>query len=400
MVRCHARTDVGLKRKHNEDSLLAAEEHGVFVVADGVGGRKAGELASAITVNTFQSFAPQLQEGLEQFIRAPSREHRNEVLRQLDEAANAASRRVYEAATSTGRQGMTTTLVTAIIGGGHAFILHVGDSRGYLLRNGTLQQLTEDHSMVNELIRTGSMTPEEAATSRYRNVITRAVGLYPSVRTDILHVELLPQDRILLCSDGLSDMVSHEGMQGRLGALPLIGAVDALIQDALNGGGKDNITVIALEPEASQEPDQVEARAAAMASLFLFEELPLQARLRVGRIVNELHPSAGDYVMRQGDGGDTLFAVVSGSFSVRIKGQEVAQIGPGEHFGELALVDSLPRSADVVANTDGHLLAIERSALQDFCRVEPALGNLLLWKLVTTLGYRLRATNERLMPPA
>lgn len=400
MVRCHARTDVGLKRKHNEDSLLADEEHGVFVVADGVGGRKAGELASAITVNTFQSFAPQLREGLERFIEDPIREHRNEVLRQLDEAANAASRRVYEAATSTGRQGMTTTLVTAIVGGGHAFILHVGDSRGYLLRSGALQQLTEDHSMVNELIRTGSMTPEEAETSRYRNVITRAVGLYPSVRTDVLHVELLPEDRLLLCSDGLSDMVSHEGMKDRLASLPLIGAVDALIQDSLDGGGKDNITVIALEPEASQAPDQVEARATAMASLFLFEDLPLQARLRVGRIVNELYPSAGECVMRQGDAGDTLFAVVSGTFSVRLKDQEVAELGPGEHFGELALVDSLPRSADIIATTDGHLLAIERSALREFCRVEPALGNLLLWKLVATLGQRLRATNQRLMPPA
>ena len=400
MVRCHARTDVGLKRKHNEDSLLADEEHGVFVVADGVGGRKAGELASAITVNTFQSFAPQLREGLERFIADPVREHRNEVLRQLDEAANAASRRVYEAAASTGRQGMTTTLVTAIVGGGHAFILHVGDSRGYLLRNGALQQLTEDHSMVNELIRTGSMTPEEAENSRYRNVITRAVGLYPSVRTDVLHVELLPEDRLLLCSDGLSDMVNRDGMEDRLVSLPLVGAVDALIQDSLDGGGKDNITVIALEPEASQAPDQVEARATAMASLFLFEDLPLQARLRVGRIVNELYPSAGECVMRQGDAGDHLFAVVSGNFSVRLKEQEVAVLGPGEHFGELALVDSLPRSADIIATTDGHLLAIERSALGEFCRAEPALGNLLLWKLVTTLGQRLRATNQRLMPPA
>ena len=120
MLKFHARTDVGLKRKHNEDSLLAAEEFGVFVVADGVGGRKAGELASAITVNTFQSYAPQLKATTDRFASEPSRETRNAVLKILDQAANAASRRVYEAATATGRQGMTTTLVAAVIGGGGA----------------------------------------------------------------------------------------------------------------------------------------------------------------------------------------------------------------------------------------------------------------------------------------
>ena len=111
MLKFHARTDVGLKRKHNEDSLLAAEEFGVFVVADGVGGRKAGELASAITVNTFQSYAPQLKAALDAYASDQRRETRNNVLQMLDQAANAASRRVYEAATATGRQGMTTTLV-------------------------------------------------------------------------------------------------------------------------------------------------------------------------------------------------------------------------------------------------------------------------------------------------
>ena len=115
----------------------------------------------------------------------PSRETKTEALKLLDQAANSASRRVYEAATATGRQGMTTTLVAVIVGGGSAFVVHVGDSRAYIVRNGQLRQLTEDHSMVNELIRTGAMNREEAATSRYRNVITRAVGLYPTVRTDL-----------------------------------------------------------------------------------------------------------------------------------------------------------------------------------------------------------------------
>jgi serine/threonine protein phosphatase PrpC len=396
MLKFHARTDVGLKRRHNEDSLLAAEEFGVFVVADGVGGRKAGELASAITVNTFQTYAPQLKEAVDRFAAESSRERRNEVLRLLDQSANAASRRVYEAATATGRQGMTTTLVAAVIGGGAAFVVHVGDSRAYLVRDGQLRQLTEDHSMVNELIRTGAMTPDDAATSRYRNVITRAVGLYPNVRTDTLHVELLDGDRLLLCSDGLSDLVPATGMLERMVQINLTHAVDSLIQAALDAGGKDNVTVVAIEPEAVLEAEAVAARARAMEKLFLFEDLPFHARLRVGRIVSEMFVTPGQTVVRQGETGDTLYVVVTGSVSVQLEGNEVAVLNEGEHFGELALVDSEPRSADIIAKGFGHLLCIERDALREYCMMEPALGNLLLWKLVATLGQRLRATNAKL----
>jgi len=396
MLKFHARTDVGLKRKHNEDSLLAAEEFGVFVVADGVGGRKAGELASAITVNTFQSYAPQLKAAVDAFATQSNRDTRNAVLALLDQAANAASRRVYEAATATGRQGMTTTLVATVIGGGGAFIVHVGDSRGYLIRDGQLRQLTEDHSMVNELIRTGAMTPDDAATSRYRNVITRAVGLYPTVKTDTLHVELLDGDRILLCSDGLSDMVATDKVLELSSSAPLTQAVDTLVQAALDKGGRDNITVIAIEPEAVLEAEAVGARAKAMENLFLFEDLPFHARLRVGRIVSELFVTPNQVVVRQGEVGGILYVVVQGEFSVSIDGIEVTVLRAGEHFGELALVDTEPRSADIVAKGFGHLLQVDRDALREYCMMEPALGNLLLWKLVATLGTRLRATNQAL----
>lgn len=396
MVKFHARTDVGLKRKHNEDSLLAAEEFGVFVVADGVGGRKAGELASAITVNTFQSFAPQFKAAVDVFAADSNRDTRNGVLELLDQAANAASRRVYEAATATGRQGMTTTLVAVVIGGGAAFVVHVGDSRCYLIRDAQLRQLTEDHSMVNELIRTGAMTPADAATSRYRNVITRAVGLYPNVKTDTLHVELLERDRLLLCSDGLSDMVTPERMLELAGLPNITTSVDGLIQAALDKGGRDNVTVISIEPEAVLEAEAVAARARAMENLFLFEDIPFHSRLRVGRIVSELFVTPGQYIVRQGDVGDTLYVVVQGSFDVLVNGSQVATLGEGEHFGELALLDTQPRSADIVASGFGHLLCIDRDALREYCMLEPALGNLVLWKLVATLGVRLRNTNQQL----
>jgi protein phosphatase len=291
---------------------------------------------------------------------------------------------------------MTTTLAAAVVGGGTAFLVHVGDSRIYLLRDGHLRQLTEDHSLVNEMLRTGGMTPEEAEKSRYRNVITRAVGLYPNVHADTLAVELLDGDRLLVCSDGLSDLVRTHEIVGHLRQSEVQDAVEALVDAALERGGKDNITVIAIDPEATLDGDAVTARARVMESLFLFQDLPYQARIRVGRIISDLMVKPNEVVVNQGEIGDTMYVVVQGSFSVRIRDREVATFREGEHFGELTLVDKTPRSASIVANEYGHLLCIERDALRAYCAMEPSIGNRILWKLVATLAHRLRATNKKI----
>lgn len=393
MLRFHARTDVGLKRKQNEDALLAQEDHGLFVVADGVGGRKAGELASAITVDTFQAYAPRLREAIEAFQSDPSHEARNAVLQLLDLTTNTASSRVYETADATGRQGMTSTLAAAVVGGGVAFLVHVGDSRIYLLRDGQVRQLTEDHSLVNEMVRAGSISPEEAQRSRYRNVITRAVGLYPNVQTDTLAVELLQGDRLLLCSDGLSDLVHGEQLTELFRLPDIQDAVEALVDAALERGGKDNITVIGILPEATLDSGAVAARARVMESLYLFEDLPYQARIRVGRIVSDRPVTAGTVVVRQGEPGDTLFVVEQGRFDVLVDGIKVATLSEGEHFGDLALVDEAPRSATIVAATDARLLTIHRDALRAYCSMEPAVGSRILWKLLATISQRLRTAN-------
>jgi CRP-like cAMP-binding protein len=174
----------------------------------------------------------------------------------------------------------------------------------------------------------------------------------------------------------------------------LFDGIDALIEAALDQGGKDNITAILVEPEEVLKAEVVAARAKAMENLFLFQELPFHARLRVGRIVSEINVKEGERIVEQGSVGNTLFVVVQGTFSVQLNGDQVAVLKAGEHFGELALVDSEPRSADIIALEASQLLAIDRDTLQDYCVMEPALGNLMLWKLVATLGMRLRATNQ------
>ena len=130
--------------------------------------------------------------------------------------------------------------------------------------------------------------------------------------------------------------------------------------------------------------------------MHLFKELPFHARVRVVRIISEHAVSPGECVMTQGEPGNTLYAVVKGEFSVVVDGQEVAVLKEGEHFGEMALVSNEPRSASIIAKGNGKLLSVQRQALREFCMVEPALGNAITWKLVATLGQRLRKTNKRL----
>lgn len=393
-MRTHAsRTDPGKKRNHNEDALLALPDLGIFVVADGVGGRACGEVASAICVDAFRDASAMLTQRLAAFEDASSIDTRNAVLTAMDEVLQTASRRIYETAEAEGRAGMTTTVVSVVVGRATAFLAHVGDSRAYLVREGELRQLTEDHSMVNELVRTGKMTYEEARASRHRHVITRAVGLYPTVQPSLAAVDLLPGDRIVLCSDGLSDVVAPEIILEEGGRRDLEGAVDTLLQTALDRGGPDNITVIVIDPDRSERTDEMAARAGMLEALFLFEDLPYSARLQVGRIVEEHYFAPGELLVQQGTPGTSMFVVLEGEVAVLVNGVEMARFGAGEHFGELALADDQPRSASVAGVSFGSAISISSEQLREFCRREPELGNELLWKMMRVMGQRLRRTN-------
>lgn len=399
MSKLAARTDPGKKRNHNEDALLTLPEAGIYVVADGVGGRACGEVASALCVETFRNGAVLIGRRLTAFAEAPTLDTRNAVLATLDEVLQTASRRIYETAESEGRAGMTTTVVALVVGNGTAFLAHVGDSRAYLVRDGELRQLTEDHSMVNELVRTGKMSYEEARTSRHRHVITRAVGLYPTVQPSLGAVDLHPGDRLLLCSDGLSDVVAPELMLEEGGSDDLEGAVEALLQAALDRGGPDNITVVLVDPDGTDRGDDMAARAGMLESLFLFEDLPYAARLQVGRIVAEHYFTPGELLVEQGSPDTSMFVILEGEVSVRVNGIEVAKLYAGEHFGELSLVDDEPRSASVSGVSFGTAISVSAEQLRDFCKREPELGNELLWKMMGALGQRLRRTNVRIAEP-
>lgn len=221
-------TDVGRQRRDNEDSSYASGS--VFVVADGMGGAQSGEVASKIVVDAFSSGLPETGTAEERLAVVVQRANREIHERSRSEAANA---------------GMGTTVTAAYLDGDAIAIAHVGDSRAYLLRDGELRRLTEDHSLVEELVRGGRLTEEEAAEHPQRSVITRALGIEPLVEIDTWTYPLRPGDVVLLCSDGLTSMVSEQQLQRVVVAAPTLNeAAQRLIGAANEAGGRDNITVV------------------------------------------------------------------------------------------------------------------------------------------------------------
>jgi protein phosphatase len=225
-------TDTGRRRRHNEDAYVC--EPPLFAVADGMGGAQAGELASNLAAAALRDDTSE-REGGEQ---------------RVDELIQEANRRVYQRQSQdAAASGMGTTMTVALVEDGRVAIGHVGDSRAYLIRDRRLEQLTEDHSLVAELVRSGKLSPEEAEGHPQRSVITRALGTDPDVDVDTFSVETKPGDLFLLCSDGLTSMVDDETILGEIKRnRPDLGAAaKALVRAANKGGGEDNITVVFFE---------------------------------------------------------------------------------------------------------------------------------------------------------
>jgi protein phosphatase len=244
------RTDPGLRRSSNEDSFCTRPDLGLYVVADGMGGHVAGEVASRVAVETIQTFiAETAGADKNRTWPFPFEADISFEANRLKAAFRLANRQIANAmADSADLRGMATTASAVLAGRTSACVGHVGDSRVYALRGGTLQQITDDHSWVEEQVRAGTMTPTAARQHPWRNVVTRALsgGTDPEVDT----VELAPVrgERFLLCSDGLSGVVPHETIARILGQQESLERIcDRLIAAANDGGGPDNITVLVVE---------------------------------------------------------------------------------------------------------------------------------------------------------
>jgi serine/threonine protein phosphatase PrpC len=229
--RVGAVTDPGRTRRHNEDAYVI--EPPLFAIADGMGGAQAGEVASRLATAALKEAGA--NGGGEQ---------------RIADLIQEANRRVYDRSSSDpNTSGMGTTITVALVEDDRVSFGHVGDSRAYLIRDARMEQLTEDHSLVNELLKTGKLSREEAETHPQRSVITRALGTDPDVDVDTFSVQAETGDLFLLCSDGLTDMVSERSILEVVERHrdDIDGALRALVKAANRGGGQDNITVVAFE---------------------------------------------------------------------------------------------------------------------------------------------------------
>lgn len=246
-------THVGMKRNHNEDNFLLLPEENLFVVADGMGGHSSGEIASKIAVDEVGEFFRLTSKDVDATWPFKMDKSRNYDENRLATGIKLANVRIYERACAEQKyRGMGTTIVSVHFASDHAYVAHVGDSRVYFYRAGQLKQVTEDHSLLNDYLKAKKLTPEEIEAFPHKNVIVRALGMKDTVQVDVSRVEPQPGDIFLLCSDGLSGMVSDAQITEVLKTTPeLDRACSTLIEMANANGGNDNVTCILTRYRAS-----------------------------------------------------------------------------------------------------------------------------------------------------
>jgi serine/threonine protein phosphatase PrpC len=405
-IRFFAATDVGKVRDHNEDNFLVDKKLGLFVVCDGMGGHAAGEVASAIAVRTMHDELQKESALLDDFLSGATGAARvtpREVVALLDHAVQAACSKIHtEAAVDSAKRGMGTTLSALLVLGARGFVAHVGDSRIYLMRAGQVHQITEDHTVVNELIKRGKLTREQIEKIVGKNAITRAVGVYERVEVDTLAIELLPGDCFVLASDGLTGYLQSPEELGAQLEQPGDSAVKSLTKLANDRGGKDNITTVIVKLGEDGVQDEARARRVALkrevlANMRLFAHLTERELLRVLQAVEVRPYQPGQLVIDEGAKGDELFVVLSGRVCVMRGDDILSSLGEGEHFGEMALIRSAPRSATVRAEAEGaELIVIRRADFFEILRKEHELAVKLLWQFLGVFADRLEKTTAHL----
>lgn len=247
ILEAYGKSDIGLKRRRNEDSFWLDKNIGAAIVSDGMGGHAAGGLASSITVECFRRV---IGRGL------PGAKSLPEVEELLTDSLKAANRELLEAARKDPQKtGMGATAVAACLWRDSFVLINIGDSRAYLVRNGKISQVTKDHTLMERLVKEGVISPEEARVHPQRNLITRAIGRENGIKADLFSVGIEPDDLLILCTDGLSKAISNaELLETLRKSASLEKACSSLIDRILAAGAPDNVTVVLLQPVFADMP--------------------------------------------------------------------------------------------------------------------------------------------------
>ncbi len=400
-------TDRGMVREHNEDAVGHSEEIGLYILGDGMGGAQAGRLRAGPWCRKFWIFAEfELKKAGDGKAITDA-----QYLNILTEAFQKANHSIYDLSQKDRtKRGMGTTAVAVWVRNGKAYMTHVGDSRIYLLRGKKLHQLTEDHSRVNEMVKQGVITAEQARYHPARNVITRAIGTQDSIKMDTLVKDIQEGDTFLLCSDGLSNKVDPDVIEM---ALLQAGVEEQkarhLVDLANEAGGEDNISVVlvrcgGVEAVTAVEPGKMKWTAADIKVFPIFKEM-------IDPVINEMVniseikiSKAGETIIKEGDTEDALYVIVKGGAKVvklvdpeRGIQKEMAELYPGDFFGEMSLVDKKPRSASVVAKYDSTLFRLTSKAFNQFLKQNPEHAVSLLFGIMRTMSRRMRSMDEEIV---
>jgi len=405
--RCRYQTDCGKKRQHNEDFLDFDEGLGLFIVCDGMGGHQSGDVASKLAAQGIKRKLVQNVD-LKKILKAPMNGETRKVITEiLHECINQVNRVIYNyslelASDQRKSAGMGTTLVMALKAGEGVFLAHVGDSRAYLLRGKNISPLTIDHSFVNELLEAGQISAAEARNHPQRNVITRAMGISEAVCPDITFYEVMPKDMIILCSDGLHGYFSNNDFLRMRKESSFEMLTQNMIDHALKGGGKDNITVMALEWESENEPPlhphdtSVQTKIETLQKINLFKSLTYKETSQLLEIITVENCKEQVTLVKQGEAGEEMYVILKGEVNVIIDGQNVTQLKPGNYFGEMSLIDKNPRSATVISQSACRLMKFKREELFLLLKREPRIGLKIFWGFLQTMNRRLRDNNKLL----
>ena len=405
-----AATDVGKKREANEDNFLVDKKLSLFVVADGMGGHASGEVASDISVHEFRNAVDASRDLVERYASGDATVRPQDILTLLEHALQTACQAIYQRGQKEPeKRGMGTTTSALLIAGDRGFIAHVGDSRIYLVRRGQVVQLTEDHSLINELVRRGKITKDgidDSPYKSYKNAVTRAVGVYETVQTDTIDFEILPGDQFLLCSDGLHAYLKDEKLIELLAGEDITGAPNRFVALANEGGGHDNITAVVVRVDAAapgpaataadDRADELQRKVDVLKQMPLFRHLTYREIIRVLNVTEVKEFAPGADIIKEGTFGEELYILLRGKVRVHKNDAFITYLLPGSHIGEMALVDRIPRSASATAEDPSRLLILRRREFYEIVRKDPSLSVKLLWSFVQVLAERLRKTTAEL----
>ncbi|MEO0813505.1 MAG: Stp1/IreP family PP2C-type Ser/Thr phosphatase, partial [Myxococcota bacterium] len=370
-------TDVGRVRTNNEDYFFADKDLGLYIVCDGMGGHSAGEVASKMSCEIIQREIGKATKQREKYESSGKPADIKALSKTVEAAIHTACKEVYKKASKNPElAGMGTTCTVVLLAGhGKGVMGHVGDSRLYVCRNGVVHQLSEDHTYVNELVKRGALTKEQARSHPQGNVLSRALGVQPTVPVDTMIFDIDAGDTYLLCSDGLynyypdSNELAPYLQQGDLQA-----AMESAITQALDRGGHDNVTVVSLRfgGVASEENSTAaEQRIRLLKRIPIFAHLNYHELVKVVGLTQLARKKAGENIINEGEHGDEFYVVLAGEVTVQKGGSTIVELKAGAHLGEMALVDNAPRSATVLANTDVNLLVMRRDEFFSLIRAEP-----------------------------